>query len=166
MRDDGFLIAVPGREAEPGSLQRQLNCRLGPDLSSRLVLQDTITLIGPALPLLPLPNSRGLVVGSLFRRYGMPAPVREQDARDLALIAERGAAALLDHYWGSYVALLHLDGQIQLLRDPSGAVPLYTCAADGTSFFAPDPAIFVRAVETTYAYNRTIRPAASGAPRR
>lgn len=85
-----------------------------------------------------LPRDRGVILGKLFRRRGEPIP-----GADIALssgdgdrILATGGQALVDDYWGRYVAILESrDGHPCLLRDPSGGLPCYLGQVDGMSAF-------------------------------
>lgn len=83
----------------------------------------------------PLPSTQGVVVGRLFRR-NEPGP---RHARDLELTATEGARivhsdgqALVQDYWGRYVAFLpSRTGEGRVLRDPSGTLPCCHMQIDG-----------------------------------
>ncbi len=85
-----------------------------------------------------LPNDRGVVLGRLFhRRNGLSEPA------DLALSPGEGrqilkteGRALMDSYWGRYVAVLPSDRRgACLLRDPSGALPCFLAHVEGVAVF-------------------------------
>lgn len=76
----------------------------------------------------PLRGGRGVVLGRLFPRSNPEAPserVVDQVASTDAIAATAGRA-LLDNYWGRYIAFFEAgSGAIQVLRDPSGGLPCY-----------------------------------------
>lgn len=76
----------------------------------------------------PLGADRGVVLGKLFRR-------RDTDScatADVALtedeagqIHQGGGRALVDRFWGRYVAFMQGPNGTRVLRDPSGTLPCY-----------------------------------------
>jgi len=68
----------------------------------------------------------GYVLGTLFARFGPPAPV---EATQLAIGTTDGATSaedrLLQRYWGGYVGIVPARAGHRILRDPSGALPCY-----------------------------------------
>lgn len=76
-----------------------------------------------------LPDERGVVLGNLFRRHEggespvLPGPFPAGEAE--TILQHRGRALVTD-WWGRYVAFLRgEDGQITILRDPSGTLPCF-----------------------------------------
>ena len=86
----------------------------------------------------PLPSARGVILGRLFRRPGRQdgvAEVRLTDCEGEQVLQTRGRA-LVDDYWGRYVAVLRPDpGSTLLLRDPSGTLPCFRQEIDGVTVF-------------------------------
>ena len=87
----------------------------------------------------PLPLARGVVLGRLFRRCG-EGPSRPADidlsAAEGDRILQTGGQALMDDYWGRYVAVLPRgDHGACLLRDPSGMLPCYVRRLAGVAVF-------------------------------
>lgn len=85
-----------------------------------------------------LPSARGVVLGRLFRRGRND--LGESDVKltdkEAERITQTDGQALVDDYWGRYVALLRpAMGRPLLLRDPSGALPCYRCEIDGLHVF-------------------------------
>jgi asparagine synthase (glutamine-hydrolysing) len=75
-----------------------------------------------------LRDGRGLVLGRLFhrrdRRAAKPHHVEPGDLPDV--IPAGDAQALLDDCWGRYVAfLMSPNGEVRILRDPSGSLPCF-----------------------------------------
>jgi asparagine synthase (glutamine-hydrolysing) len=83
-----------------------------------------------------LPSAKGVILGRLFRRRGDPSA-----SRDIEITASEGdrilqtqGRALIDHYWGRYIAVIRFDRQgTCVLRDPSGTLPCYRCKVDGVT---------------------------------
>ena len=77
------------------------------------------------VPLISL-GVRGCVAGYLFRREYPCGRVFELDEKAIdKAIATQGASLLAD-YWGGYVALVESDnGDVHVMRDPSGLLPCY-----------------------------------------
>lgn len=76
-----------------------------------------------------LPPNQGVILGKLFRRDAA-APTGRDDEPLSDLEAQRiinsDGRALVDQYWGRYVAfLLTCKGNARVLRDPTGALPCY-----------------------------------------
>jgi asparagine synthase (glutamine-hydrolysing) len=61
-----------------------------------------------------------LVLGQLFEADGRPT----EDQIDISL-SESGAVEFTSRFWGSYVALGQADGNVRVLRDPSGGLACY-----------------------------------------
>lgn len=82
---------------------------------------------------------RGLIVGSLVAR-GERAPRGHLAPSDSAMIDAKGPAALIDCYWGAYVAcLIGVDGCVILVRAPFGDLPCLWHASDSHIVIASDP---------------------------
>jgi asparagine synthase (glutamine-hydrolysing) len=85
-----------------------------------------------------LPLGQGVIVGRLFRRGDEP-----NKAGDISLSENEGnrilrsdGRALIDDYWGRYIAVLRSDRHTtRLLRDPSGALPCYRSSIEGMDVF-------------------------------
>ncbi|MFA6606674.1 MAG: asparagine synthase-related protein, partial [Sphingomonas sp.] len=90
-----------------------------------------------------LDGGRGIVVGDLFAR---------DDVADVAALSGGRVAAsagdfagLLRNYWGGYVAMSQEDRHIQVLRDPSGALPAYYVERDDGWYVASDAPLLAEA---------------------
>lgn len=83
-----------------------------------------------------LHESRGVVLGRLFDRRACNA-TNEQIAHLLAgsdAIVTSGGRTLLDRYWGRYVAFFEsVNGDLQVLRDPSGTLPCFILGHEGVT---------------------------------
>lgn len=82
------------------------------------------------------PLEDGVILGKLFRRFNTvqaSTPVSELTAYDATQIMESRGHALIESFWGRYVALLNdVDsGGVRVLRDPSGALPCHLLSYRG-----------------------------------
>lgn len=85
-----------------------------------------------------LPGARGVILGRLFRRGDTASEA--DDLRLCASAAERilqtNGQALVDDYWGRYVAVLRSERHGTLvLRDPGGMLPCHRSNAEGVAVF-------------------------------
>lgn len=80
----------------------------------------------------------GCILGSLFRRHGPAEVITALQEGDALAIAKNGGRALLDLYWGGYVAAIARGEHTSLVRDPSGTFPCYYASAPGVALFASD----------------------------
>lgn len=88
----------------------------------------------PCIPVIEM----GCVLGSLFRRHGPAEGISALQAGDALAIARSDGHALLDAYWGGYVAMIASGEQTIILRDPSGTFPCFYACAAGFALFASD----------------------------
>ncbi|HJY42634.1 MAG TPA: asparagine synthase-related protein [Steroidobacteraceae bacterium] len=90
------------------------------------------------LPVLPLANDAGVVLGAIFERSrdiedDSPARRAARSACSCeAILASRGQW-LIDNCWGNYVALMRdsANGMVRVLKDPTGTLPCFRTSADG-----------------------------------
>ncbi|WP_116809329.1 asparagine synthase-related protein [Steroidobacter cummioxidans] len=88
----------------------------------------------------PLHRDAGVIVGRLFDRrqedYSRPADIRFGESETSNLIATAGQH-LIDHYWGSYLAILRdgSSGRLHIFRDPIGTLPCYHARHAGIDLF-------------------------------
>lgn len=84
-----------------------------------------------------LRSGLGLVLGKLFRRVEFDstlAPSAILSDADAASILETSGRALVQHFWGRYVAFLQTPaGATLILRDPSGSLPCFKVSHEGIS---------------------------------
>jgi len=91
----------------------------------------------PAARLLAWP--RGIIVGTLFAR-GARIPLDALGPADAAMIDAQGGSALIERYWGAYVACLTgADGEITIVRAPFGDLPCLWHADQDMVVLASDP---------------------------
>lgn len=84
-----------------------------------------------------LQGGLGVVLGKLFRRTELDsaaAPSASINSTDSASILESSGRALVDRFWGRYVALLrNASGGNLVMRDPSGTLPCFRIRHQGVS---------------------------------
>lgn len=78
----------------------------------------------------PLENGRGAILGPLFRGYAPPIRVEKLAADEARDIERTSGRFLIENYWGGYVAFLLNGGDLEIVRDPSGAMPCYDMLID------------------------------------
>jgi asparagine synthase (glutamine-hydrolysing) len=83
--------------------------------------------VNTAYPLLP---DQGVILGKLFRRSELDRPLAPDvslTAHDAVVIMRSKGRALIDDYWGRYIAILYdaASGGTRLLRDPTGTLPCH-----------------------------------------
>jgi asparagine synthase (glutamine-hydrolysing) len=84
----------------------------------------------------PLPRSSGVVLGHLFRRRDSWTPSRQVDlsASEGEWILQTEGRALVDDYWGRYVAVFRPRGTgAFVLRDPSATLPCFQKEIEGVA---------------------------------
>ena len=84
-----------------------------------------------------LPSNQGVILGRLFRRQdSVPAPAGdlELSEHEANRIVHSDGRALIDEFWGRYVAFLpSWTGEGRVLRDPTGTLPCYRLRIQGVS---------------------------------
>lgn len=84
-----------------------------------------------------LQGGLGVVLGKLFRRTeldSLAAPSASISSTDSASILESSGRALVDRFWGRYVAFLrNASGDNLVMRDPSGTLPCFRIRHQGVS---------------------------------
>ena len=86
----------------------------------------------------PLPSAKGVILGRLFRRGDTPSGAGDIPISASAAdrILKTDGQALVDDYWGRYVAVLRSGRRGTLvLRDPGGMLPCYRSNAEGVAVF-------------------------------
>ena len=89
-----------------------------------------------------LPNGAGVILGRLFRR-SMESDRDdefEMDERSATRIVRTSGRALVDEYWGSYIAVLddREHGRRHVIRDCSGRLPCYFFRNEEVQVFFSD----------------------------
>lgn len=90
-------------------------------------------------PLVALANDYGVVVGTLFDRSRFARVTRLDEKNTQSVVSTEGQTLVRD-YWGGYVAFIRgtMPAAITVLRDPSGALPVYYAETGGRLVFASD----------------------------
>ncbi len=96
-----------------------------------------------ALTTLLLPENRGVIFGTLFDATsdaGNAGPRSAMSAAEGDRILQTGGQALIDRYWGRYVAFLagSNKNELRILRDPSEGLPCYYTSFKGVNAFFSD----------------------------
>lgn len=124
--------AVSGAKVRQGAYRNR-------ELASWNVSNDLFVQCSDGLRCHFLPNDSGVVIGTLFHRYGAPSEIEHLEPEDAHAIVKTRARHLVDRFWGRYIAILRLDGGNLVLRDPSGLLPGYVTEVDGAIAVASDP---------------------------
>jgi asparagine synthase (glutamine-hydrolysing) len=85
-----------------------------------------------------LADDKGVVLGAVFERASGQRIATFDDSATAAILSTEGRQ-LVDHYWGSYVAILNSSHALRtlVLRDPSASLPcFYTKVGDLGVFFS------------------------------
>lgn len=86
-----------------------------------------------------LNNGSGAVLGTLFSHPAGGSQPRKLDfdSEETRRIIDSGGQHLVDHYWGSYVALLFDESRRKhhVFRDPTGNAPCYHASHGGVDVF-------------------------------
>jgi len=79
----------------------------------------------------------GIVLGTIFERNGTAQRVADFDPVTSIRIVDTAGGALIDNYWGSYVAIVthNRSNATSILRSPLGNLPCLTAAAHGVQLF-------------------------------
>ena len=95
--------------------------------------QNLLVLGDRAAPHIALPEGAGLIWGHLFDRATATRLLAAKD--DMMATAD----TFISRHWGGYVAIRRQAGSVEILRDPSGAVPCYYVEIEGTRIFTSRP---------------------------
>jgi asparagine synthase (glutamine-hydrolysing) len=96
-------------------------------------------------------DPEAVAIGTLFPKQGPARAVTALGEAERAHLSRHGFPALLDAWWGGYVGVRSRDGRINILRDPSGALPCYRAEQDGSKLFASDLALLQAASGRSFA---------------
>jgi asparagine synthase (glutamine-hydrolysing) len=89
----------------------------------------------------------GVVLGAIFSKTTLQRQRRFSSPEAQAVLSSRGAA-LVERYWGGYVALLDASetGEPCCVRDPTGGLSCFYSQSDGDIFVASDAVTLVSAL--------------------
>lgn len=90
-------------------------------------------------------GTSGYVIGTLFHRFGPPRAIETLDDTESRRIVESGGSELIDRFWGGYVAVIDHGNMVQIIRDPSGALPSYHADFEDGIIFASDACMLAAA---------------------
>lgn len=92
------------------------------------------------VPHLAGPAGDFALLGVLFRREGARSRIDIIDAGEERRIVESGCAALIERCWGGYLAFAANPraDELNVLRDPSGAIPCFRIDMAGFTYLASD----------------------------
>lgn len=90
-------------------------------------------------------DAEWVVVGTLFHRHGPARPISQFSDGERTTLSRDGSAALLQSYWGGYLTVRARPTDIEVLRDPSAALPCYRARCRNGFLFASDVALLVAA---------------------
>lgn len=129
-----YLVLI-GREPD---LARRAQ-RIADATGMRLVRATPIVavLVNPACSFLEI-DEGSAVIGTLFHRHGPARATAAFTETDRGALIRGGNQALLASWWGGYVSLGGRGDTVEMLRDPSAALPCYRAEAGGTAAFASD----------------------------
>lgn len=116
-------------------------------------------ILGQPYRVFPLANSRGVVLGSIFRRVSsetsLPTRVSFHPSETQIIIDSRGHH-LVQRYWGSYFAVAgDMAGECSVLRAPTGNLACYHHKWDGIHVFFSDMQDLVRHLPVSLSTNWT-----------
>lgn len=101
-----------------------------------------------------LHRGRGVIIGTIFDRSGLTRRRQRLEPDEADLVGGAPASVLCDRYWGGFVALVRRGDTIDIVRDPSGALPCYYARQGPNLFIASNPGLLVDTglVETSLDY--------------
>jgi asparagine synthase (glutamine-hydrolysing) len=85
----------------------------------------------------------GCVIGTLFPRHGPARTVDSLTVVEADTIARSNGAALLESFWGGYVAAIDAGDFVTVRRDPSATFGCYFTNRAGVTAFASDADLLV-----------------------
>ncbi|WCM26348.1 asparagine synthase-related protein [Sphingomonas sp. QA11] len=86
-------------------------------------------------------DAGAMVIGTLFHRHGPPRAITAFSDAERATLMREDSRALLQSYWGGYISVRSSGDSIEILRDPSAALPCYRAETDCMRLFASDIAL-------------------------
>jgi asparagine synthase (glutamine-hydrolysing) len=137
-----YLLVVGADIEDQSDLLRLLSARtdLAPVFSNRRIA----AFASPSCGCIPV-GEAGCVLGYLFPRHGPARHMANLGAGEEASVAGSHGQALLNSFWGGYVAALAGSDSVRVLRDPSGNFPCYLSTCADLALFASDAELLVAA---------------------
>ncbi|GGL36016.1 asparagine synthase family protein [Caulobacter rhizosphaerae] len=129
MRGDYVVILGEGPLAK--ALRHSLQ-----GFKSVLEAPGVLVLAEPTLAVAAL-GERGVVLGAVFAKTSQALPVTAFSPSATVDIVQTAGQWLIDNVWGGYLAVIAdpASGEVQILRDPSGALPSYRLRHEGLTVF-------------------------------
>jgi asparagine synthase (glutamine-hydrolysing) len=137
MKPDGYCARIGGSAAPRGIAPP------GPEeggVTVQTMIGNAAVMTGRRCGTLHLPTDAGLVLGTLFDRSGKR--VGRVSPETVASWIATSGKALIERYWGAYLAILSTPQGTLLVRDPSGLFPCYYRHSAGGILAASDLAWF------------------------
>lgn len=136
-----YLALIRGGTSQAGTIDRVHLSKAATSAGlATLVENDRLLLFAEkGASSISLAPGDAVVLGSVFARGQAERISRLSPETQKAVQASRGAA-LIAQFWGAYVAILGNgeDGDVHVVRDPSGAMPCYYLHRHGTTIIASD----------------------------
>lgn len=136
-----FLIlhAPPGRGEALADAARRL-----PSLDPVFTAQG-VAVLARAETVIPIGSRGGVVIGRLHRREGARGPAAAFTPDEVHEVLRTNGTSLIANWWGAYVAAVHGEAELSILRDPAGMVPAYEVSIGDLHAVVSDLEILVEA---------------------
>lgn len=132
----GFLAFAGEPERIRHSLSKLVPARMKPPRLNRVLdADDLIVFSSPETEQLLLAEERGVLIGRLFRGVNPGERVQTLSLSESRHAGWSGGKALIEGAWGGYAGFLRDENKVTVLRDPSGAIPVYHCETGGVRAF-------------------------------
>lgn len=133
------FLALMGDAERLASLRADLAGIRG--MSLHEVAPDLFVVTNSDLKLHHLADQSGVVLGTLFHRYGASREVETLPIPDADAVAKTRGRFLLDRYWGRYLAVLRSGDGLLAFRDPTGMFPCVYVEGEGLIALASEPSL-------------------------
>lgn len=145
MIEPRYLIVIPDERARLPFWRARCQSLEG-EFSDAPVEHHAFLVFSNPAPIEARADEQGtaLIFGAVFglNDFAARATLTAQEAAQL--IASRGAS-LIDHFWGSYVALVASASGADVVRAPFGDLPCYYCQSDGAIIVASHLDLLIQA---------------------
>jgi asparagine synthase (glutamine-hydrolysing) len=128
------FLAAAGPAGPLEALKQAIGIRTEFSLSKMFEGSGLIVWTVPETPVVPATDGGGILVGLLFDRA--------TGKRLSTFSAAEDAKRIIYDRWGPYVLFTCEGGSHTVLRDPSGALPVYWGSLDGLEVYASDAGLF------------------------